>query len=260
MLSEEGIDKDTATAGLDSLGKGRLRVSIYEMFILTAGIAVIVATAPVVSYVIPPIWSYAWMVACSTVFVVTTVVVNYQSQARKSVLQGAGRKLADGYKREMWWVRRKKSINLIAFLVGLVLVFVVAHALSLIFRTPTGNVRRSNALDWVIAIQQFFLASLALSNTVFNLIWKLGTGQVEFYERGFCMSGTRFYAWDQIDQVSRSAIYKSSVTVTLRPYGLFTRRRYPKEVTLVIRVSDDKVEQVIERFVTSRDLAVTSHK
>ncbi|MFO0942493.1 MAG: hypothetical protein U0930_17285 [Pirellulales bacterium] len=250
--TNDSIAKASEDTDLKSVGKGKLLFSIYEMFILTAGIAVIVGTAPVVSYLSRLISIYAWMVACSTIFIATTIVVNYRSQARKSVLQGAGQKLADGYKRELLWGKWKKSINLILAIVCVAFTLMIAFALSVSFSVPVGPVPRSNALTYVVAVQQSVLAILSSSSVAFNLIWKLGAGQVEFYERGFCISGHRFYPWNQIEQLSPSAIYKSTVTVTLRPYWLFTCRPSRKEVTLVIWVSENTVEQVLEQVVTSR--------
>jgi hypothetical protein len=109
----------------------------------------------------------------------------------------------------------------------------------------------------IVALQMAFMAIWFLSSGFFSLFWKAYPGEVEFYVRGVCMNGHRFYAWEQIEQLTQSVAYQSSIALTLRPLALFGKAR-GQPYTFVIRMPTGQVQNLLDRYQTMYPSDTTS--
>ncbi len=242
----------------EPVGTGRVLFSIRDMLVLTTVTAVIVVIAPSMKFLVDGISVNAWIISFWSMLVVVMLIARFRGSVRQHVLSRAGNLWASGTVRDLEWQQRLNTVVWLQLVFGLLLMLSMSIWLGLAFG------ERSNFafvtpmyIPAIVALQMAIMAIWFLSSAFFSLFWKAYPGQVEFYDRGVCMNGHRFYSWEQIDQLTPSAAYRSSIALTLRPFALFGNTQgHP--FTFVIRMPKDGVQKLLVRFGTKHPSDTTS--
>lgn len=245
---EPFIEPDKHDENSQAVGYGRVLFSIRDMLVLTTITAVIVVLAPSMKLLVVGISVNAWIIALWSMLVVVILITRFRGTVRRNVLSRAGNLWISGTVRDLEWQQRLHSVVWLQLVFALLLMLSMSIWVGLAFGEQ-GNLAFVTPMYITVsdALPLVFMAIWFLSSAFFSLFWKVYPGQVEFYDRGVCMNGYRFYAWKQIDQLVPSVAYRSSIALTLRPFALWGRSQ-GQPYTFVIRMPKDGVQNLLERY------------
>lgn len=233
--------------GIESLnpGSGRLLFSIRDLIVLTTITAVLLAISPSLKYLVEGISATAWMIAMWMHIVAIGVLTRYWVSVRQRVLTDAGGRRAMGVTEGHSWQRRGFSTAVwLQFVFGSIMTLGSSIWCGLYFGGGGKYSLQSPLfLPLFNTVQCSAISIWFMSSAFFHIASKTIVGQVEFFDRGVCVNGTRFSNWWEVVDLAASKVYPSAVAITM-----LWKKRSDLPYLVVVHLPRDQIDQVLAYF------------